>query len=59
VKKAKAGEGINARIQLVMKSGKFTLGYKTVLKQLRSGKCARASHPPRRTAPRAPPAGEP
>lgn len=37
-KKAKAGEGINSRIQLVMKSGKFTLGYKTVLKQLRSGK---------------------
>ena len=40
-KKQKAGEGINSRIQLVMKSGKFTLGYKTVLKQLRGGKCAR------------------
>jgi len=37
-KKAKAGEGINARLQLVMKSGKYTLGYKTVLKCLRSGK---------------------
>jgi hypothetical protein len=39
-KKAKAGEGINARLQLVMKSGKYTLGYKTVLKCLRSGKGA-------------------
>jgi len=37
-KKSKAGEGINARLQLVMKSGKYTLGYKTVLKCLRSGK---------------------
>ncbi len=43
-KKTKAGEGINARLQLVMKSGKYTLGYKTVLKCLRSGKgaCRRA-----------------
>ena len=40
-KKAKAGEGINSRLQLVMKSGKYTLGYKTVLKCLRSGKGAR------------------
>jgi hypothetical protein len=40
-KKSKAGEGINARLQLVMKSGKYTLGYKTVLKCLRSGKGAR------------------
>ena len=47
-KKAKAGEGINSRIQLVVKSGKFTLGYKTVLKQLRGGKCACAARPPRR-----------
>lgn len=49
VKKQKAGEGINSRIQLVVKSGKFTLGYKTVLKQLRSGKCApRSKRAPRR-----------
>ena len=34
----KAGENINSRIQLVMKSGKYTLGYKTTLKSLRSGK---------------------
>ena len=39
-KKSKAGEGINARLQLVMKSGTYTLGYKTVLKCLRSGKGA-------------------
>ena len=39
-KKQKAGEGINSRLQLVMKSGKYTLGYKTVLKCLRSGKGA-------------------
>lgn len=29
-------------LQLVIKSGKFTLGYKTVLKCLRSGKGARS-----------------
>ena len=38
--KSKAGEGINSKLQLVIKSGKFTLGYKTVLKCLRSGKGA-------------------
>lgn len=43
-KKTKAGEGINARLQLVMKSGKYTLGYKTVLKCLRSGKGAHPRH---------------
>ncbi|KAK3273996.1 60S ribosomal protein L30 [Cymbomonas tetramitiformis] len=31
-------ESINSRLALVMKSGKFTLGYKTVLKSLRGGK---------------------
>ena len=39
VKKAKkAQENINSRLQLVMKSGKYTLGYKSTLKTLRSGK---------------------
>merc|ERR1712127_652069 len=37
-KQKKAQEGINSRLNLVMKSGKYTLGYKTVLKSLRSGK---------------------
>mmetsp|Transcript_4798 Transcript_4798/g.8337 ORF Transcript_4798/g.8337 Transcript_4798/m.8337 type:complete len:132 (-) Transcript_4798:475-870(-) len=34
----KAAENINSRLALVMKSGKFQLGYKTALKTLRSGK---------------------
>eukprot|EP00850_Spirogloea_muscicola_P000348 SM000001S04750 [mRNA] locus=s1:2070772:2072151:+ [translate_table: standard] len=37
-KTKKTQESINNRLALVMKSGKFTLGYKTVLKSLRSGK---------------------
>ncbi|KAH7288773.1 hypothetical protein KP509_31G042300 [Ceratopteris richardii] len=37
-KAKKATESINNRLQLVMKSGKYTLGYKTSLKSLRSGK---------------------
>jgi large subunit ribosomal protein L30e len=37
-KTKKAQESINSRLALVMKSGKFTLGYKTTLKTLRSGK---------------------
>ncbi|MCO5555366.1 hypothetical protein L7F22_052543 [Adiantum nelumboides] len=38
-KKTKKGtENINNRLQLVMKSGKYTLGYKTTLKSLRGGK---------------------
>ncbi|KAF2088649.1 L30e-like protein [Saccharata proteae CBS 121410] len=38
-KKAKKNaEGINSRLALVMKSGKVTLGYKSTLKTLRSGK---------------------
>ena len=34
----KTQEGVNNRLQVVMRSGKYTLGYKTVLKTLRSGK---------------------
>lgn len=34
----KSQENINSRLALVMKSGKYTLGYKTCLKTLRSGK---------------------
>jgi|Transcript_131 large subunit ribosomal protein L30e len=37
-KKGKQNDGINNRLQIVMRSGKYTLGYKTVLKSLRSGK---------------------
>jgi hypothetical protein len=36
----RAQESINSRLALVMKSGKYTLGYKTTLKTLRSGKGA-------------------
>jgi hypothetical protein len=56
-KSKKSQESINSRLALVMKSGKFTLGYKTTLKTLRNGKvrtggaaCAGASC---RRAPRA------
>lgn len=34
----RAAESINSRLTLVMKSGKYTLGHKSTLKQLRSGK---------------------
>jgi large subunit ribosomal protein L30e len=34
----KESEGINTKLSLVMKSGKTTLGYKSTLKTLRSGK---------------------
>mmetsp|Transcript_4394 Transcript_4394/g.15373 ORF Transcript_4394/g.15373 Transcript_4394/m.15373 type:complete len:114 (+) Transcript_4394:110-451(+) len=37
-KAKKSAEGINSRLSVVMKSGKYTLGYKTVLKSLRTGK---------------------
>ncbi|KAK4689062.1 large subunit ribosomal protein L30e, partial [Tremellales sp. Uapishka_1] len=37
-KSAKSSENINSKLQLVCKSGKYTLGYKQALKQLRSGK---------------------
>ena len=36
--KKKTAESINSSLQLVMKSGKYALGYKTTLKTLRSGK---------------------
>ncbi|XP_022751044.1 60S ribosomal protein L30-like [Durio zibethinus] len=37
-KTKKTHESINNRLALVMKSGKYTLGYKTVLKSLRTSK---------------------
>eukprot|EP00123_Amoebidium_parasiticum_P000916 comp11848_c0_seq1/m.6478 comp11848_c0_seq1/g.6478 ORF comp11848_c0_seq1/g.6478 comp11848_c0_seq1/m.6478 type:complete len:113 (-) comp11848_c0_seq1:42-380(-) len=37
-KAAKGIESLNARLGLVMKSGKYTLGYKTTLQTLRQGK---------------------
>ncbi|XP_055386970.1 60S ribosomal protein L30 [Condylostylus longicornis] len=37
-KQKKALESINARLALVMKSGKYCLGYKQTLKALRQGK---------------------
>merc|ERR1711964_668716 len=37
-KASKHADSINARLQLVMKSGKYSLGYKTTLKTLRQGK---------------------
>ncbi|KAJ7576871.1 60S ribosomal protein L30 [Mycena floridula] len=36
--KAKSGENIASRLALTVKSGKYTLGYKSALKQMRSGK---------------------
>eukprot|EP00054_Salpingoeca_dolichothecata_P031401 m.263392 g.263392 ORF g.263392 m.263392 type:complete len:112 (-) comp26908_c0_seq1:111-446(-) len=38
-KSQKGGEGINAKLALVMKSGKYTLGYKSTLKAVRQGQC--------------------
>ncbi|KAJ1948884.1 60S ribosomal protein L30 [Linderina macrospora] len=37
-KKSNSSESINSRLALVMKSGKSSLGYKSTLKSLRSGK---------------------
>lgn len=37
-KSAKSTESIASRLALVVKSGKYTLGYKSALKQMRSGK---------------------
>jgi len=37
-KQKKAMESINSRLALVVKSGKYTLGYKSTLKTLRQGK---------------------
>ena len=39
-KAAKSTESIAARLALVVKSGKYTLGYKSALKQMRNGKGA-------------------
>lgn len=36
--KKKSGENVNARLALVVKSGKYTLGYNSTIKSLRSGK---------------------
>mmetsp|Transcript_143465 Transcript_143465/g.248350 ORF Transcript_143465/g.248350 Transcript_143465/m.248350 type:complete len:117 (-) Transcript_143465:111-461(-) len=37
-KASKNADSINTRLQLVMKSGKYSLGYSTTLKTLRQGK---------------------
>lgn len=37
-KSKKNAESINSRLQLVTKSGKYTLGYKSTLKTIRQGK---------------------
>ncbi|KAG0709207.1 50S ribosomal protein L30e-like protein [Suillus ampliporus] len=37
-KATKSSESISSRLALVVKSGKYTLGYKSALKQMRSGK---------------------
>merc|ERR1711924_563380 len=37
-KQKKSQESINSRLQLVIKSGKYSLGYKSTLKTLRAGK---------------------
>jgi large subunit ribosomal protein L30e len=37
-KATKSTESIAARLALVVKSGKYTFGYKTALKQMRNGK---------------------
>ena len=37
-KAAKSTESIASRLALVVKSGKYSLGYKSALKQMRNGK---------------------
>jgi hypothetical protein len=44
VPQKKSQENINSRLALVMKSGKFTLGTKTSIKCMRSGKGEAACH---------------
>eukprot|EP00042_Codosiga_hollandica_P059543 m.919797 g.919797 ORF g.919797 m.919797 type:complete len:111 (-) comp60201_c0_seq1:69-401(-) len=39
VAKKSAADGINQKLALVIKSGKYSLGYRTTLKSIRSGKC--------------------
>jgi len=46
-KKKSKDEGINSRLALVMKSGRYSLGYRTTLKSLRSGKGACTSCMPK------------
>ncbi|CAG88581.1 DEHA2E22946p [Debaryomyces hansenii CBS767] len=36
--KSKSSDNINAKLGLVIKSGKYTLGYKSAVKSLRTGK---------------------
>lgn len=36
--KSKSSDNVNAKLGLVIKSGKYTLGYKSVVKSLRTGK---------------------
>ena len=42
-KASKSTESIAARLALVVKSGKYTLGYKSALKQMRNSKGALVS----------------
>ena len=37
-KSKKSGESINSRLALTIKSGKYTLGYRSTIKSLRTGK---------------------
>ncbi|OLY85749.1 60S ribosomal protein L30-1 [Smittium mucronatum] len=37
-KSGKQSENINSRLALVMKSGKYSIGYKSTMKSIRSGK---------------------
>jgi len=37
-RKKKQGESVNAHLKVVMKSGKYTLGYRSTLKTLRQGR---------------------
>lgn len=37
-KKKKSGENVNARLGLLVKSGKYTFGYRSNIKSLRSGR---------------------
>jgi len=43
--KGKAEANINSRLQMVVKSGKFSLGYQSTLKSLRQGKAKLSSLP--------------
>ena len=43
-KAAKSSESISSRLALVVKSGKYSLGYKSALKQMRNGKGTAHSH---------------